>query len=167
MNVCKNCGRKFPNYISINGERHNLHNRKYCLECSPFNQHNTKKIGNDSKHYCCRKCGDTDPNNFPKGRFSECKKCRNEYNKRQLKNNHVRAIQYLGGKCAHCGYDKYICALDIHHIGPSKKDKMFAHHAFWSWKRLKKELENCILLCSNCHRAFHSGLITQDNLIST
>ena len=106
-------------------------------------------------------------NSFPKGRFSECKKCRNEYNKKQLKNNHVRAIQYLGGKCAHCGYDKYICALDIHHIDPSKKDKMFAHHAFWSWKRLKKELENCILLCSNCHRAFHSGLITQDNLIST
>ena len=43
--VCKNCGKKFPNYISINGKRHNLHNRKYCLECSPFNQHNTKKIG--------------------------------------------------------------------------------------------------------------------------
>lgn len=27
----------------------------------------------------------------------------------------------------------------------------------WTIDKLKKELENCVLLCKNCHSAYHAG----------
>jgi predicted HNH restriction endonuclease len=69
------------------------------------------------------------------------------------------AIEYKGGKCMVCGYNKYVGALDLHHIKGVKKftigDDGYAH----SWADIKKELEKCLLLCSNCHREIHGGLI--------
>lgn len=42
--ICKKCGDSFVINIKINGKYHNLCNRKYCLKCSPFKKHNTKKL---------------------------------------------------------------------------------------------------------------------------
>jgi len=59
-------------------------------------------------------------------------------------------------KCNSCG-EKDIRCLDFHHIDPSKKDfTVGAMHHFYSFKRIKKEIEKCEVLCSNCHRKFHS-----------
>lgn len=41
---CKNCDNKFPSVMNIDGERKNLHGRKYCLECSPYKEWNRNKI---------------------------------------------------------------------------------------------------------------------------
>lgn len=32
------------------------------------------------------------------------------------------AIEYKGGKCQICGYDKCDSALEFHHLDPSQKD---------------------------------------------
>ena len=32
----------------------------------------------------------------------------------------------------------------------------------WSWERAKKELDKCILVCSNCHREIHFKIIDID-----
>lgn len=67
----------------------------------------------------------------------------------------LKAIQYLGGKCKHCGYDKSKNALVFHHIDPVEKEiqpgKLFQH----SWENIKQEIDKCELLCVNCHREFH------------
>ena len=49
-------------------------------------------------------------------------------------------------KCQKCGYNKYIGALEIHHLNPEEKE---SNH-----ERQKKNLDitNLVLLCSNCHR---------------
>jgi hypothetical protein len=44
MPECRKCGDYFPNHVKIEGKKRNLCKRKYCLKCSPFNKHNTKKI---------------------------------------------------------------------------------------------------------------------------
>ena len=163
INTCEKCGKEFPNYIKIDGKVHSLHGRKYCLECSPFGKHNTKKI---TKQYCCTRCGDTNPEHFTKGRYTECKKCRSLYNKKVLRNNKKYIISYLGGKCICCGYHKFDCALDVHHLDLTKKNKKISAHAKWNWEKLKAELENCVLLCSNCHRAVHAGLINIEEYLS-
>ena len=33
----------------------------------------------------------------------------------------LMSVQYKGGKCQICGYDKYVGALDLHHIDESQK----------------------------------------------
>ena len=70
-------------------------------------------------------------------------------------------VEGFGGKCAICSYNKCHDAFDLHHLDPSKKNFGIAGIRAnpKKWELIKKELENCILLCSNCHREFHAGLI--------
>lgn len=59
-------------------------------------------------------------------------------------------------KCCRCGEDDVSC-LDFHHIDPAIKDGTVSEMRNWSWERLQREIEKCIVLCSNCHRKFHAG----------
>ena len=69
------------------------------------------------------------------------------------------AIEYKAGKCAICGYDKSINALEFHHLDSGKKDFGISAKGYTrSWKQVKDELDKCILLCSNCHREVHDGI---------
>jgi len=69
-------------------------------------------------------------------------------------------VDYKGEKCQCCGYDKYIGALEFHHIDPNEKDFSLSHRGYcYSWDKVKKELDKCILVCSNCHREIHAGII--------
>jgi predicted HNH restriction endonuclease len=68
------------------------------------------------------------------------------------------SIEYKGGRCVLCGYKKCPGALEFHHLDPKTKDKNLKTGNIRSWDRIKKELEKCILLCSNCHRELHEEL---------
>jgi len=69
------------------------------------------------------------------------------------------AVEYKGYKCAICGYDKCLQALEFHHIDSNSKDfGISAKRYTRSWESVKKELDKCILLCANCHRELHEGI---------
>ena len=62
-------------------------------------------------------------------------------------------------KCKLCE-ENSPCCLDFHHLDPNEKDVALSQVANrWSDKRLEQELSKCIVLCSNCHRKIHAGLI--------
>ena len=65
------------------------------------------------------------------------------------------AVDYKGGKCVTCGYDKCQAALEFHHLDPNKKDFSIGQHKNKSFKNIKDELDKCILLCKNCHAELH------------
>jgi hypothetical protein len=70
------------------------------------------------------------------------------------------AISLKGGKCQFCGYNKYNGALDFHHIDEStKKFNLSTRGLTRSWKKIKDELQKCILVCANCHREIHGRII--------
>ncbi|MBR0288644.1 MAG: hypothetical protein IJQ82_06665 [Selenomonadaceae bacterium] len=160
--ICKKCGKPFPGRIKIDGKTRNLHTRSYCLKCSPFNSHNTCQLDRPIREgYKCSRCGETDPKKFTKGRYTECKRCRTRYNVRNMRERKERSVQYLGGRCACCGYTG-LCndVFDFHHVNPDNKSKNFTRHLYWSWEKQIAELDKCLLLCSNCHREFHAGALT-------
>jgi len=66
-----------------------------------------------------------------------------------------RSVEYKGGKCVKCGYNKCVKALEFHHINPKEKDFTISSYSKLSWDKIKKELDKCILVCSNCHREIH------------
>ena len=69
------------------------------------------------------------------------------------------AVEYRGGKCCLCGYSKYYGALEFHHIDDGSKDFGLGSQGLTrSWEKTKKELDKCILVCSNCHKELHAGL---------
>lgn len=84
-----------------------------------------------------------------------CPKCRsNAVKKRRIEVKKL-AVEYKGGKCEICGYDKCIAALEFHH--ETNKEFSISNKGYTkSWERVKKEIEKCKLVCSNCHREIHA-----------
>lgn len=66
----------------------------------------------------------------------------------------LKLLAKLGGKCAHCGYDKCPAALEFHHLDPSQKD-FGVSDTFRDFAKLEKEVDKCIVLCANCHAEEH------------
>ena len=63
--------------------------------------------------FVCKICGkEVERSNKAMNMGNLCNSCRQRY--RQLKMKQ-KAIDYLGGKCSVCGYDKCNDALDFHH----------------------------------------------------
>jgi hypothetical protein len=70
--------------------------------------------------------------------------------------NKLKAIEYLGGKCAHCAIvSKHRSIYDFHHLDKTTKEADPGSLMHYSWTRIQKELDKCILLCANCHRIDH------------
>ena len=74
-------------------------------------------------------------------------------------------VEYKGGKCQCCGYSKCIEALEFHHLDPNIKSFTTSGKSK-SFNSLKREVDKCILVCSNCHKEIHAGLINIDNIIN-
>lgn len=130
-----------------------------------------------TKMKTCAKCEKQKPlSDFHKqegGRYglqSECKKCKHKYRKIYLIKNKdnvnkqrrkrgdkhkKQLIAYKGGKCQICGYNDCIAALDFHHVKREKKFDIGRGGGCYSLRKLKEEVDKCILVCSNCHRKIH------------
>ena len=79
--------------------------------------------------------------------------------RRRRKKVRQMAVEYKGGHCQQCGYDKCAEALEFHHIENSDKDFGISARGYTrSWQKIRLELDKCILLCANCHRELHAGL---------
>ncbi len=59
-------------------------------------------------------------------------------------------VEYKGGCCEKCGYDKCVRALQFHHKNPNEKEFTISYVTN-SLKRMMKEVDKCMLLCANCH----------------
>jgi hypothetical protein len=131
--------------------------RKYGLKLrqKPFGP----DYAHPQAHYKCGRCGETDPAKFYGHKRRMCGPCHNAYNTKQGQDKRLRAVKELGGKCCVCGFDRYLCSLDLHHREPKSKDPKFRSIRGWSWERIAIELEKCILLCKNCHAAIHNGFL--------
>jgi hypothetical protein len=78
---------------------------------------------------------------------------RNKISMKKLsRSKKVRAVEYLGGKCSICGYNKCMAALDFHHKNGDDKYMSIGKLLIRSWDTIQKELDKCVLLCANCHR---------------
>jgi|SRR5690606_4371730 len=75
-----------------------------------------------------------------------------------------QAVEYKGGKCERCGYNKSYAAMDFHHKDPNEKDKSVSHISNKKWKFIKNELDKCQLLCSNCHREVHEEMHIKESI---
>ena len=104
----------------------------------------------------CVHCGETNRNRFYKKNKGTCKSCQSKISEKKRVLDRERVIDYKGGKCESCGYNKYRGALEFHHLDPSQKDPLGLRKR--SFESLKKEVDKCVLLCANCHREEHARM---------
>lgn len=62
-----------------------------------------------------------------------------------------RCVDYKGGKCELCGYDKSLRALTFHHKNRTDKRYEITTIKDHNWEKVQQELDKCILVCFNCH----------------
>lgn len=129
-------------------------------------RHWLKKYGLKTKRatgvkvYLCKLCGEADKSKFHnKGHgqisYTKCKECHNKYTIQRVRNTKLKAIEYKGGKCEKCGYNKCAGSLQFHHLNPKEKDPNWRHLRNRKFEEMKKEIDKCILVCANCHGEIH------------
>lgn len=88
-------------------------------------------------------------------------------------NNKVRVYMDMKYQPCHCCGDKHHPGvMDFHHINDDTKlhnmgyllkftsnDHIMSAFGDKPLKKIKQEAKKCVLLCSNCHRKVHAGLI--------
>lgn len=124
----------------------------------------------------CISCGQDkclDEFSFTKGKPREkCKICLKQYMNDHYNKNKTTYIDYSKTKqkhnkewfnefkstlkCTQCG-ENHPAVLDFHHVDPNTKDKNVSDMMKFSIKKIKEEVNKCIVLCSNCHRKLHWG----------
>lgn len=158
---CKKCDLEFNTRVKIKGRTRNLCNRQYCLICSPFGKHNTKKLdesngAGETSLKTCKTCAKvyeySHATGHGKTRCNSCITQESQQKKRKF------AIDYYGGKCSICGYDKCQGALEFHHLKDKAEMPSYIIRR-WSWEKTKEELDKCLLVCANCHREIHDNQI--------
>lgn len=104
----------------------------------------------------------------------KCTTCNKNFNYKRGRNSHTRcgscaantrrhakkqkAIQYKGGSCSVCGYNKCYYSMIFHHLDPNSKDFDLGGNHCRKWETIKAELDKCVLLCHNCHGEVHAGI---------
>lgn len=153
MPTCAKCHDTFPLKLRIAGKVRNLQRRKFCLACSPFGHHNTKRLDRAprtaTKHDCalCSKSFSTVRGNRC------CPTCEIKLRRLRMK---VAAVQLLGGKCVKCGWRGPAAGFDFHHTGA--KNFGLGAAGTIAWARFRAEVLECTLLCAMCHRLEHHTL---------
>lgn len=169
--ICNQCKKEVFVNQKINGKWHKISKNRLCFDCKPLysdiKNHITKMHRTDGHgiNKLCPKCLkilslDNFSNNNKDGyKTTLCKKCslyKSRNSRRRFKQD---CIDFLGGRCSICSYNKCPDALEFHHIVPGKKD--FSISKFPGTiitDKVIEELSKCRLLCSNCHRELHYSI---------
>lgn len=171
MPTCDLCSTYFSTRVTIEGKVHILSSRKYCLSCSPFKKHNTRRILStdeaalmwDASIKRCAKCKTPQAHSEfysrGKGVQSWCKTCVKNNSAQRARELKLAAIDHLGGVCKDCRQMPHPAAMTFHHLDPAKKDFSISHARYRKGiEDVRSELEKCVLLCMNCHAIRHAAL---------
>lgn len=117
---------------------------------------------------------------------SKCKECEREDKRRWYQNHknepdvkegfrqrhsvYRQQMKEFVGSCKSIGClickEKELVCLDFHHLDPSEKDFDIASGMLrYSKETLENEMNKCVVLCSNCHRKVHAGIINLNDYL--
>jgi transposase len=108
----------------------------------------------------CRRHGETDFVIEGRG-YCRCTRCRSESVATHRRKVKMLLVDEAGGCCAICGYDRYLGALEFHHLDPAAKRLQISWNGVTqSLEAVRAEARKCVLLCSSCHAEVEGGATT-------
>lgn len=165
---CVKCGKEF--FEDWRKDRQIKKNSpKYCsrkcanshFQTPEMNEARRLKLQKREKKYCS--CGEKISWNNKSGVCKKCKIINKKTNTKRViewrRRKKLILVEYKGGKCQICGYNKSLEALQFHHLNPEEKDFALSQKNIKSIEKSKKEADKCILVCANCHAEIHAGIV--------
>jgi len=136
-----------------------------CKQLKPTTEFNKNKSKKDNLNTLCRVCSNERSRQFYKEHKHQHKTVSYAARKRRENKNNQLIIEYKNKRecqnpnCTETQIEA--CCLDFHHKNPRNKQHNISimKHSY-SWEKIAKEIAKCIVLCSNCHKKLHAGLIT-------
>lgn len=140
----------------------NTSTHKQCAQCKqvlPRASFPRNASKSDGLYAWCKSCAYARNSKYKRKRVDPKRGKRQVERRRALKHHYVNL---KGGKCVHCGYNEYEAALDFHHVGKKTEHistmiNYAANRKSYDEGKILRELEECVVLCSNCHRGLHAG----------
>ena len=87
-----------------------------------------------------------------------CEQCRRDRVIARRRRVKELLVAEAGGRCQLCGYDRYVGALQFHHLDPTEKAfGLGVRGIARSLERCREEARKCALLCANCHAEVEAG----------
>lgn len=87
-----------------------------------------------------------------------CRQCRMDRVSARRRKVKRLLIEEAGGRCAICGYYRFVGALHFHHVDPSAKAFAVSRNgATLGIATLRAEASKCVVLCANCHAEVEHG----------
>lgn len=133
--------------------------KKVCSTCkeekntSDFRKDKTKPDGYQPR---CKVCARSSIKSAYMEKYADKVRHRDKANRER---NAALLLEYKKQHpCRVCGETEPIC-LDFHHLDPSEKEFSVGQEGQRSWKQLDNEISKCVILCANCHRKVHAGVI--------
>lgn len=143
-------------WMNVSPVKHSLRECRRCgvvaTSIEQLEKFKTSRKGKYGKDTICKVCAGTQT------KESVDLKRQVELTKKRVRENKVKAIRYCGGVCNSCGkgHDGTNAVIfDFHHLNPKDKKMKPTKALKMSWENIKKEIDKCVLLCSNCHRLEH------------
>lgn len=136
-----------------------IEDMKQCRKCKQTKEHSEfppRKVSKDGFHSYCRSCMRA----MMKANYQsnpEAHRIRNKLQREKIYEI-VNEIKAKSG-CKFCP-EREVACLDFHHPDPLTKENDVA--TFVVAKNLVAalaEIQKCIIVCSNCHRKIHAGII--------
>lgn len=130
---------------------------KKCTKCEIEKieeEFGIQSSSSDRRNSWCKSCVRERSKQWYKKNFETSKK-KSSKRAQDRRNWIVEIKQQL--ECIKCG-ENHISCLDFHHVDPTKKEFGIANainKLNIEKKEILKEIEKCIVLCSNCHKKFH------------
>jgi lysyl-tRNA synthetase class I len=79
-----------------------------------------------------------------------------ERNKQQKEKTKQTILEHKKSGCMSCKEADPVC-LDFHHL--DDKDLVVSQMLGYNEERVLKEISKCVVLCANCHRKVHAGVL--------
>ena len=131
---------------------------KQCSRCNqskPLDAFYNAKRFVDGKQHACKECMAESYNRSRNAKKDHYEAVR----KQRVTNNRMFVKEWKEQQgCLVCD-ERVSCCLELHHLDPKQKDIDPSALVAVSIDAFLKEASKCVVLCANCHRKVHAGLL--------
>lgn len=130
---------------------------KICACCKnekELTQFYRNKRNSDGFAKRCKQCDDISNRST---RHKDMGKARS-YRTAQYQTLSARVNAWKTDQGCRCCDETAACCLELHHVDPIEKEG-HPSDLKTSWTRFMAEAAKCVVLCSNCHKKIHAGLL--------